>query len=172
MERAKVNQGIDLSAYEDVWVLGEQREGKIQPVTIELMGEGRKLADQLQKKLAVVIPGYKIESEVEKLLHYGADIVYYMSHPLLSSFSTDGYTSAFVQLIQKKKPEIVLVAQRPSAGISDRELLPGLEQVLRQTVQNLRLMQKTEKFCRQGLHSEGTLWPPSSAQRTVRRCLR
>lgn len=88
MERAKVNQGIDLSAYEDVWVLGEQREGKIQPVTIELMGEGRKLADQLQKKLAVVIPGYKIESEVEKLLHYGADIVYYMSHPLLSSFST------------------------------------------------------------------------------------
>ena len=28
MERAKVNQGIDLSAYEDVWVLGEQREGK------------------------------------------------------------------------------------------------------------------------------------------------
>lgn len=49
MERAKVNQGIDLSAYEDVWVLGEQREGKIQPVTIELMGEGRKLADQLQK---------------------------------------------------------------------------------------------------------------------------
>ena len=38
MERAKVNQGIDLSAYEDVWVLGEQREGKIQPVTIELMG--------------------------------------------------------------------------------------------------------------------------------------
>ena len=61
MERAKVNQGIDLSAYEDVWVLGEQREGKIQPVTIELMGEGRKLADQLQKKLAVVMPGYKIE---------------------------------------------------------------------------------------------------------------
>lgn len=102
MERAKVNQGIDLSAYEDVWVLGEQREGKIQPVTIELMGEGRKLADQLKKKLAVVIPGYKIESEVEKLLHYGADVVYYMSHPLLSSFSTDGYTSAFVQLIQKK----------------------------------------------------------------------
>ncbi|WP_409016586.1 electron transfer flavoprotein subunit alpha/FixB family protein [Anaerostipes caccae] len=109
MERAKVNQGIDLRAYEDVWVLGEQREGKIQPVTIELMGEGRKLADQLKKKLTVVIPGYKIESEVEKLLHYGADVVYYMSHPLLSSFSTDGYTSAFVQLIQKKKPEIVLV---------------------------------------------------------------
>lgn len=109
MERAKVNQGIDLSAYEDVWVLGEQREGKIQPVTIELMGEGRKLADQLKKKLAVVIPGYKIEHEAEKLLHYGADVVYYMSHPLLSSFSTDGYTSAFVQLIREKKPEIVLV---------------------------------------------------------------
>jgi len=166
MERAKVNQGIDLSAYEDVWVLGEQREGKIQPVTIELMGEGRKLADQLQKKLAVVMPGYKIGSEVEKLLHYGADIVYYMSHPLLSSFSTDGYTSAFVQLIQKKKPEIVLVG----ATSIGRDI--GPEQVLRQTVQNLRLMQKTEKFFRQGLHSEGTLWPPLSAQRTGRRCLR
>lgn len=109
MERAKVNQGIDLSAYKDVWVLGEQREGKVQPVTIELMGEGRKLADQLNKKLAVALPGYKIETEAEKLLHYGADIVYCISHPLLSSFSTDGYTSAFVQLIREKKPEIVLV---------------------------------------------------------------
>ena len=35
----------DLSAYKGVWVFAEQREGKIMPVVIELLGEGRKLAD-------------------------------------------------------------------------------------------------------------------------------
>ena len=42
MIRAKVNQDIDLKDYHDIWVIGEQREGKLHPVTIELMGEGRK----------------------------------------------------------------------------------------------------------------------------------
>lgn len=44
--RAKVNQNISLQDYKDVWVLAEQREGEIAPVTIELLGEGRKLADR------------------------------------------------------------------------------------------------------------------------------
>jgi electron transfer flavoprotein alpha subunit len=109
MARAKVNQEIDLKEYKNVWVIGEQREGIIHPVTIELIGEGRKLADKLGKKLAVVIAGYEIEKEVEKLLHYGVDMAYYLAHPLLKEFSTDGYSLSIAQLIQERKPEIVLV---------------------------------------------------------------
>ena len=45
MARAKVNQDINLDEYQDIWVIGEQREGKLHPVTLELIGEGRKLAD-------------------------------------------------------------------------------------------------------------------------------
>ncbi|NME36856.1 MULTISPECIES: electron transfer flavoprotein subunit alpha/FixB family protein [Fusobacterium] len=109
MSRAKVNQNIDLNSYNNVWVIGEQRQGKIQPVTIELIGEGRKLANQLNKKLAVVIPGNNIDNLAEDLLHYGVDTVYYLKHELLENFSTQGITIAVSDLILDRKPEIVLV---------------------------------------------------------------
>ncbi|HBF0549450.1 TPA: electron transfer flavoprotein subunit alpha/FixB family protein [Clostridioides difficile] len=109
MMRAKVNQGINLNDYNGVWVIGEQREGKINPVTIELIGEGRKLADQLEKELAVVIAGYEVEKEVKELLHYSVDKVYYINDPLLKDFTTDGYAISIANLIERKKPEVVLV---------------------------------------------------------------
>ncbi|MCP3282480.1 electron transfer flavoprotein subunit alpha/FixB family protein [Clostridioides difficile] len=109
MIRAKVNQGINLNDYNGVWVIGEQREGKINPVTIELIGEGRKLADQLGKELAVVIAGYEVEKEVKELLHYSVDKVYYINDPLLKDFTTDGYAISIANLIERKKPEVVLV---------------------------------------------------------------
>ena len=109
MMRAKVNQGINLNDYNGVWVIGEQREGKINPVTIELIGEGRKLADQLGKELAVVIAGYEVEKEVKELLHYSVDKVYYINDPLLKDFTTDGYAISIANLIERKKPEVVLV---------------------------------------------------------------
>lgn len=107
--RAKVNQDINLNDYKNVWVIAEQREGKIAPVTIELIGEGRKLADVLGKELVVVVAGYKIDGEVSKLLHYGVNKAYYLESPLLEKFSTDGYVKAFADIIREKKPEIVLV---------------------------------------------------------------
>lgn len=109
MNRAKVNQAINLSDYHDVWVIAEQNEGKIHPVTIELLGEGRKLADTLGKKLAVVVPGADAEDEARKLLHYNVDTVFYIKHPLLKDFSTDGYACSIAELILKKKPEVVLL---------------------------------------------------------------
>lgn len=109
MERAKVNQDINLNDYNDVWVIGEQREGKIHPVTIELIGEAKKLAGEINKKVAVVITGYEIDEEVNKLLNYGVDRVLYICSPLLKIFSTDGYALSISNLILERKPEIVLV---------------------------------------------------------------
>lgn len=107
--RAKVNQDINLNDYNNVWVIAEQKDGKIAPVTIELIGEGKKLANVLGKELMVVVAGYKIKEEVDKLLHYGVDKAYYVESPLLEKFSTDGYVKVFADLIKEKKPEIVLV---------------------------------------------------------------
>ncbi|MGS5515533.1 electron transfer flavoprotein subunit alpha/FixB family protein [Clostridioides difficile] len=107
--RAKVNQSINLNDYNGVWVIGEQREGKINPVTIELIGEGRKLANQLGKELSVVIAGYEVDKEVKELLHYSVDKAYYINDPLLKDFTTDGYAISIADLIEVKKPEVVLV---------------------------------------------------------------
>lgn len=109
MKRAKVNQNINLNDYNDIWVIGEQREGKIHPVTIELIGEAKKLASEINKKVVVVVAGYEIDEEVNKLLYYGVDKVIYISSPLLKNFSTDGYSISISNLILERKPEIVLV---------------------------------------------------------------
>ena len=50
----------DLSAYKGVWVFAEQREGKIMPVVIELLGEGRKLDDTVGCELCAVLLGDKV----------------------------------------------------------------------------------------------------------------
>lgn len=109
MERAKVNTGINLSDYNDVWVVGEQRDGVIHPVTYELAGEAKKLAGRINKKVVVLIAGYNIKEAAKSLLNYGVDEVIYIEHPLLRDFSTEGYSIAVSQAILERKPEIVLV---------------------------------------------------------------
>lgn len=122
MQRAKVNQGIDINDYQDIWVIGEQRDGIIQDVTIELMGEGRKLANKLKKKLAVVITGFEMKAEAAKLLDYGVDQVFYIEDELLKDYTTEGYVKVIADLIQERKPEIALVG----ATSLGRDLAPRL----------------------------------------------
>ncbi|HFR4226888.1 TPA: electron transfer flavoprotein subunit alpha/FixB family protein, partial [Clostridioides difficile] len=56
-----------------------------------------------------VIAGYEVEKEVKELLHYSVDKVYYINDPLLKDFTTDGYAISIANLIERKKPEVVLV---------------------------------------------------------------
>ncbi len=110
MLQAKVNQNIDLNDYKDIWVLGEQREGHIHPITIELIGEALKLKEKRpQNNVVVVVPGYNVKNEVEKLLNYGVDKAIYIEHPLLENFSTDGYAKVLSDAILEKKPEVVIL---------------------------------------------------------------
>lgn len=95
--------------YNDVWVLAEQREGVVNEVTVELLGEGRKLADKLNKKLVLVIAGDSVKDFAERLLHYGPDTVICLEHSLLKEYNTEGYTKAFSDIILERKPEIILI---------------------------------------------------------------
>jgi electron transfer flavoprotein alpha subunit len=108
VSRAKVNQNINLMDYNDVWIIGEQRGGFISPITIELLGEGRKLANKLSKKLIVVVLGSDIDENAKELAHYNVDKILYIKDNLLEKFSTEGYTISIAKLINERKPEIVL----------------------------------------------------------------
>ena len=58
----------------NVWVFVELREGKIAPVVLELLGEGKKLAQGLEERLcAVVLSSGTDKSIPEQLSQYGAD---------------------------------------------------------------------------------------------------
>ena len=99
----------DISAYKGVWVFAEQKEGVVANVVLELLGEGKKLADQLGEKLSAVLLGSGMEAAARKLISYGADNVYVVDHPSLEKFNDESYADIFTQLVNRYKPEIVLM---------------------------------------------------------------
>lgn len=122
MSKAKVNNLVDIKEWKGVLVVAEQRYGKILNVSLELLGEGRKLADKLETSLSVILLGSDLELEVEKLKHYGADKVVYFNHKLLENYTTDAYTKVVAEYIREVKPETVLVG----ATAIGRDLAPRL----------------------------------------------
>ncbi|MCL2458336.1 MAG: 4Fe-4S binding protein, partial [Desulfobulbus sp.] len=57
IETAEKRVQDDLDEYAGVLVFAEYRHGKIAPVSYELLGIGRKLADQRGVQLSAVLPG-------------------------------------------------------------------------------------------------------------------
>ncbi len=106
--RAKVNQDINISDYNGVWVISEQNMDKLHNVTLELIGEGRKLADKINKELSVVVLGYKISEIVKLLEEYPVDNIICIDRPELENYNTDIYANCIDSAIKDMKPEIVL----------------------------------------------------------------
>lgn len=104
----KTRGGRDLSAYRDVWVIAEQHDGEIQPVTYELLGEGRKLADDLDMSLCAVLVGSRITGKARELIFRGAEKVYLIDRPELAWFQDEPYAAVLVDLVTKYKPNVVL----------------------------------------------------------------
>lgn len=100
----------DTAAFKGVWVFCEQREGVIMSTSYQLLSEGRKLADDLGVELCGVVLGDKVKEDYLKGLGgYGADRVYNCDHPLLKDYTTDGYAKVLCDLVEDKKPEILLI---------------------------------------------------------------
>ena len=98
----------DFSDYRDVWVFAEQKDGVIQSITYELLGEGRKLADSLKMSLCAVLIGDKVQDSVKDLTQHGADKVYLVDRPELAYFQDEPYAAVLVEMIRRHKPTILL----------------------------------------------------------------
>lgn len=99
----------NIADYKGVWVFAEQREGELQKVSLELLGEGRKIADKLGVKLTALLLGNNVSSLVEELATHGADEVLVAEHELLTHYTTDGYTKVICDLANDRKPEILFI---------------------------------------------------------------
>lgn len=99
----------NIADYKGVWVFAEQREGELQKVSLELLGEGRKIADKLGVKLTALLLGNNISNLVEELATHGADEVLVAEHELLTHYTTDGYTKVICDLANDRKPEILFI---------------------------------------------------------------
>ncbi|WP_034990706.1 electron transfer flavoprotein subunit alpha/FixB family protein [Beijerinckia mobilis] len=121
-----------LKSYKHVWVLIELERGVVHPVSWELMGEGRKLADKLKVDLAAVILGAPggTEDAIKDSFGYGADLCYVVENPALTDYRNEPYTTAMTELVNKYQPEILLMGAtnlgRDLAGSVATTLLTGL----------------------------------------------
>ncbi|NMB07699.1 MAG: electron transfer flavoprotein subunit alpha [Tissierellia bacterium] len=102
-------KGVDINQYKGVWVFAEQRAGELLNVSIELLGEGKKIAEQIGTDLTAVLLGKDVDNLAETLIKYGADNVLYGDSELLEVYTTDGYTKVICDLIEERKPEILLI---------------------------------------------------------------
>lgn len=107
-ETAQKASAADISGYKGVWVFAEQKKGKVQSVSYELIGKARELAGKLDTYVGAVLLGHSIEDQAQELIWSGADTVYMVDAPQLANFQDEPYTTVLVELIRKYKPEIVL----------------------------------------------------------------
>jgi len=100
---------VDKSQYRGVWVFAEQKEDLISNVTLELLCEGRKLADKLGEPLCAMLLGETVAKLARDLIYFGADKVYLAQSPQLAVFIEDSFTEVITGLIKEHKPNIVLL---------------------------------------------------------------
>jgi electron transfer flavoprotein alpha subunit len=91
-----------------VLVCGEIVEGKLAPVTIELLGAGRKLANELGEELSVLLMGSAAGGLAQEAIGYGADTVYTAEDSQLDQYNSDAYTQVTANLCKKAAPAVML----------------------------------------------------------------
>lgn len=111
----------------DVWVFIEQQNNQIQDVSLELLGKATELAGKLGSKVGALILGDKINGLADTVAEYGADKIYAVNAAELEKFTTLPYAKAACQVIEKYKPEIMLVG----ATHLGRDLAPRIASALK-----------------------------------------
>jgi len=95
--------------YRHLYVVIEHEEGKLLPVSIEMLGEARRLFDDFNKKhssnekVVAVILGHNIKDFSKKLIEYGADAVIYADDPELKDVRNTIYTKIISKLALDKQ---------------------------------------------------------------------
>ncbi|MGE5587737.1 MAG: FAD-binding protein [Clostridia bacterium] len=92
-----------------VWVFAEQRKGKPSSVVYELLGEGRKLADDLGEELAAVLLGHNVDNAANDVIAHGAEKVYVVDDPALADFQDEPYAQVITELVREYRPSIFLL---------------------------------------------------------------
>ena len=92
----------------DLFVIAEQRDGHIQKVSLELLGEATKLAKELGENVVGVILGSNIKDKAQELIEHGASKVIVVDDPMLAEYVTEPYAKALTAMIKEYDPNIVL----------------------------------------------------------------
>jgi len=111
-----------MAEYKVVMTYCEIAEGILPSISREVLGFGRKLADDLGEELCTVLVGSDVKNLAQEAIASGADTVYVVDDPLLKEYQTDAYLSVMEKVVRKMMPRILILGQT-SVG---RDLAPML----------------------------------------------
>ena len=92
-----------------MWVYIEQDEKQIEPVSLELCCEVRKLCDVTGDRLLAVVLGACPETELDKVKDCGVDGFIHVEGTGYEYYNTQAYANAFTLLSEKYRPSAIFV---------------------------------------------------------------
>jgi electron transfer flavoprotein alpha subunit len=111
-----------MAEYKGVLVCGELADGKLASITTELLGCGRKLADDLKEELCCLLASDAVGDASKEAIAFGADKVYAVEHATLKEYQADAYIQAVENLVKETSPRVILMGQT----FMGRDLAPRL----------------------------------------------
>ena len=111
-----------MAEYKGIMTYCEITEGKLPSISKEVLGCGRRLADDLGQELCTVLVGSDAGSLAQEAIAFGADKVYVVDDPLLKEYQTDSYVSVMEKVVRQVMPQVLILGQT-SVG---RDLAPML----------------------------------------------
>ena len=107
-----------------IWTLAEVAEGRVDPVSYEVIARAAGLKGKLPgaSVASILLAAPLPTQEVRKLIHHGADEVYFVKHQKLEHPITQDHASILAELAGEHKPYIFLA----SATTYGRTLMPYL----------------------------------------------
>jgi len=111
-----------MAEYKGVLVCGELADGKLASITTEMLGCGRKLADDLKEELSCMLASDAVGDASKEAIAFGADKVYVVEHAALKEYQADAYMQAVEKLAKETSPRVILMGQT----FMGRDLAPRL----------------------------------------------
>lgn len=122
----KKREDVDLSQFQDVWIVAEIKDDKVRNVSFELLGIAKDLAAELKQEICVLLIGEYVKHFTQDFSNRGAKKIYVAEHEALRDYYTETYSSVVTGIISKYKPNIVLYP----ATINGRDLAPRVAATL------------------------------------------
>jgi electron transfer flavoprotein alpha subunit len=92
-----------------IFVFLEQTEGMLETVSLEVLGKGREIADQIGVGLTGILLGENLEDTINECALRGADLVLVGESPFLGDFTTEAYSKVIFDIVKEYDPDIFLV---------------------------------------------------------------
>lgn len=103
-----------------VWVVCELRDGRVAPVSLELLSKAAGLAPDLGGGVAAVVAGVEVDAAVADVVSHGADVVFVADDGALEPYRAEPHARVLVDLINTHHPSAVLFG----ATTTGRDLAP------------------------------------------------